>query len=258
MLCKIPYVCISHAGKVRQANQDNFICDGQYMQPNDNDFPFPLQGVCPNVNMPLFGVFDGMGGEQRGEIAAYIAAKHAAELHNPSGKVSALLRLCDTANQAICNYAAENHVTSTGTTAAMLLFSKRTLSLCNIGDSKIFRFRQGALEQLSTDHLGIAPFGVKPPLSQSLGIPPEEMRITPYTLKARYEPEDIYLICSDGLTDMVTKEDIAKVLSGSPLQPAAEQLLALALANGGRDNVTFVLCRIDKEIPKLFHRKREV
>lgn len=251
----IRYICISHPGKVRKVNQDNFICDGQYMEPNDSEFPFPVRGVCLAETRPLFGVFDGMGGEQCGEAAAHIAARCAARLHVCCDSIQSLVSICHAANQSICDYSDEHHISSAGTTAAMLLFMNKHVLLCNIGDSKVFRFRSEKLEQLSTDHLCVAPFGVKPPLSQNLGISPKDMRIEPYARKFAYKTGDIYLICSDGLTDMVTNEEISKVLASTSLQHGAQQLVGKALENGGRDNITLLLCKVEKEPFRLFSNK---
>lgn len=252
---RITYACVSHPGKVRKTNQDNFICAGQYMPLDAKTAQTPLHGSCLSTDNLVFGVFDGMGGEQCGEVAAHIAAQRAASLPVQKDGIETLSAFCQEANQAIVDFASENDIFSTGSTAAMLLFTPKKIFLCNIGDSKIFRLRSGNLEQISTDHLGLAPFGVKPPLSQSLGISPDEMTIDPYCLKLGYTPEDIYLICSDGLTDMVTTAEIQQFLSHTPIDSAAEQLLALALEKGGKDNTTVLLCKIGKVSRWPFLRK---
>ena len=77
-------------------------------------------------------------------------------------------------NEKVCSYAAEHEVASMGTTAAMLYFTGREATVCNIGDSRIFRFRSGEIIQLSVDHTGIAAYGVKHPLYQYIGIPAEK------------------------------------------------------------------------------------
>ena len=79
-----------------------------------------------------------------------------------------------------------------GTTAAILVFGKREIGLCNIGDSKIFRFAQNRLEQISVDHYAVGVYGRKPPLSQNLGIPEKELLIDPTW---RWEPiaEGMYI-----------------------------------------------------------------
>ena len=186
-----------------------------------------------------------MGGECHGEIASYLASKRAASLDTYSDNpIEDLLRLCKDANDDICRYALENQIPSMGTTAAILLFDKRRIHLCNIGDSKIFRCSEDGLEQISEDHLGVAAFGLKPPLSQNLGIPESELVIAPYTTSGYYNVGDKYLICSDGLTDMVPPETIRRILHNNPPNRAVEALTEEALKNGGKDNITIVVVEI--------------
>ena len=255
MQYRITYACTSHPGRVRRANQDNFICCGQFLQSDGSGLPLPLQGAVLSGAEPLFGVFDGMGGEQCGEMAAFLAARSASKLKIHGNGLAALESFCRRANRAVCEYAADNGISSIGATVAMLLFKNRKVMLCNIGDSKIFRLRKGVLTQISTDHLCAAPFGVKPALSQSLGTPPEQMQIVPFFLKERCRVKDIYLICSDGLTDMLTNEEIQAVLASAPVKSAVELLLEQALEKGGKDNTTILLCRIDKKPWGLFRKK---
>ena len=200
---KIRYSCLSHIGNVRSINQDNFICDGQYMDIHNTSINFPLCGTKMSDDMPVFGIFDGMGGEECGEIASYIASGIASDIKVEKDATTALSQFCHKANHDIYNYAALHNISAMGTTAAMLVFTDKEISLCNIGDSKIFQLYNGSLNQISMDHVTISAYGVKPPLSQNLGIPPSELVISPYLARGAYHNGDIYLICSDGLTDMV-------------------------------------------------------
>ena len=97
------------------------------------------------------------------------------------------------------------------------------------------------------DHTAPFTFGGKPPLSQNLGIPPDELKIEPYVAKGQYYDGDVYLICSDGLTDMVSEEEIADTLSGRGILEAQKRLLNAALDNGGKDNITIILCKVRKK-----------
>lgn len=188
----ILYSCVSHVGKIRRINQDNIICGGFYMQMNGEYNKFPLCGEVSSKTPSVFGVFDGMGGEEHGEIASYIAAKNAASLNPGNDAVAALSRFCNKTNKDICDYTNDNGISAMGTTAAMLCFTSKGITLCNIGDSRIFRFCKGILEQISTDHVATAAYGVKPPLSQNLGIPPTELIIEPYFAQGAYNDGDIY------------------------------------------------------------------
>lgn len=256
MRYNILYSCASHIGSVRSINQDNFICDGRYMEVDGKSMKFPFSGTRSSKEFSLFGIFDGMGGEECGEVAALIAAKNAAAAKIGRDAASDLLKFCEKANAEICTYAEENGISAMGTTAAMLAFTEDEISLCNIGDSKIFRFCGGNLEQISVDHVDIPIFGKKPPLLQNLGIPPDKMVIEPYVAQGAYHDGDIYLICSDGLTDMVANEDIADTLTSGTTEEAIQSLLQKALSNGGRDNISMIVCKIQRESGWPFSRKR--
>lgn len=258
---KIQYFCVSHLGLCRSMNQDNLVCNGQYMPlpvPGDKS-PFMAQGEVSSASPTLFGVFDGLGGEEQGEMAACIAAKTACDVASGDMSPEQLNALCHAANNAICQYASEHGIRSMGTTAAMLLFEKEGVSLCNIGDSKIFLFSDYGLQQISEDHLSVGIAGRKPPLLQNLGIPPDELQIRPFFSKVRYHDGDQFLICSDGLTDMVPPEELKRILAKEPFARQAQALLEAALEGGGRDNITILLCRIQRkrfQMKKIF-RKRE-
>lgn len=242
MYHQIHFSCVSHTGNRRSMNQDNFICDGQYMKPENDTTRFPLAGCVDTRSPALFGVFDGMGGEECGEIASFLAAQKASTLTMGSDIIRELTQFCKDANQVICDYARDHAVEAMGTTAAMLVFAPKEIALCNIGDSRIFRFSNGTLEQISRDHVLISAYGVKPPLSQNLGIPPEELELEPYVAHGKYTNGDIYLICSDGLTDMLTEDEIRAVMANTAFAQITQELLERALAQGGKDNITVIVC----------------
>lgn len=244
---QISYACMSHIGRRRRMNQDNFLCGGIYAKPDQpGRGRAPITGSVTSAQTSLFGVFDGMGGEERGEMASYLAAKAAFSTLRSGTPRQTLEAVCQNANLDICHFIEENGLGTCGTTAAMLLLTANGVSACNIGDSKIFRLSAGSLYQISEDHLSIAPYGEKAPLSQYLGIPPEELTICPYYAELPYVDQDKYLLCSDGLTDMVPPEDIARILAKFPAEQAAQILLQNALDNGGKDNVTLIVLEIGR------------
>lgn len=256
MSYNIHFSSVSHIGNVREINQDNLICNKVYIEENSenkNKNDFDMEGVVCSESSPVFGVFDGMGGEEGGEIASCIAAKTACEINITKNTLSDLSKYCFEANKKICEETEKLSIKSMGTTAAMLVFKDSEIVLCNIGDSKIFRFAENELTQISKDHVAIAPFGKKPPLSQNLGIPSEELVIEPYFSIGKFKNNDIYLICSDGLTDMVSVEEIKEVLTYEPIRIAVPSLKEKALSNGGRDNVSIILCKVQRE--KIFNFK---
>ena len=240
----IEYCCISHTGHVRQNNQDNLLCQGRYLEAVNGGTPEPLSGTASAAASPLFGVFDGMGGEAEGETAAWLAARSAAGHRPGKNAVEDLRRLCRDANREVCRYADDHGITTMGTTAAILRFEAGGVYACNLGDSRIFLLRDGALEQISQDQVMPAPGARKPPLLQFLGIPETEMELSPYITVQQPRLGDRYLACSDGLTDMLGEPGIRGILAGAPVAQAADRLVREALAAGGRDNVTVLLCEI--------------
>ena len=240
------YACISHPGKVRRNNQDNFILLGKHMQPDNAGSGGVHTGTIRSDMLPaLLGVFDGMGGEERGEMAAYIAAHTAAGYRLTGRDFDDLKQLCRRANAAICDYAGKNGIQSTGTTADLMLLGREKVCVANLGDSRIYLVDASGIRQLSQDHVMPAPAGHKPPLLQYLGIPEHEMRLEPNIIERPAAQGETYLMCSDGLTDMVPVDKIESTIRGAfSLPQAAQQLLDRALGAGGRDNITLVLCQI--------------
>ena len=251
MSYKLEYAYVSHTGRIRKVNQDNFICNHEFMHYDNNGTGEVYQGSIRISRDILMGVFDGVGGEEHGEIAAYLASAEASEFKFGKDLESGIRRFYESANNRICQYASNNSITAMGATAAMLMFTPKYVWVTNIGDSKIYRLYDGKFLQLSKDHVVPLNNGRKPALSQSLGIPETEMKITPYLISERIQDKAIYLICSDGLTDMVGEDEIAKTLGSSPLADACSSLLNAALENGGKDNTTIVLCQTIRK-PFLF------
>lgn len=260
MKYEIHYSCCSHIGKRRNENQDNFLCDGKYLGDDGDPKGFSMNGCTDHTQPRVFSVFDGMGGEEHGEIASLIAARCAATLKIGESPIEDLREYCSTANEAICGFADDHGIGSMGTTAVIIVFAENEINLCNIGDSKAFHFDGKKLEQISVDDYSVAFPGKKPPLSQNLGIPPAEMMIEPHFARGNYYDGDSYLLCSDGLTDMVSTEEITGILAETvagrqkDVSKAAEKLLQKALDHGGNDNITIILCRVERGNRGLFDK----
>ena len=248
--------CGCNMGKVRQNNEDNFFFDDRCLPVENTGLKKPVPAVF-KLNRPIcVGVFDGMGGAENGETAAFLAARTLKE------KVKLLedfviperhflLDTCDAMNRAIVETSDLELMGNMGSTAVMALFSPHEVYICNLGDSKAFRYRSGLFMQLSRDHndakqlreQGIADR--RPRLTQHLGIDPELMKLEPYVAKGDLKNGDWYLLCSDGLTDMVSNFAIVDTLHNSnTAEECVSNLIKKALENGGRDNITVIACRI--------------
>ena len=248
----IEAACGCHMGKIRKNNEDNFYFEGRCLEADNRGLRNTVSFSDDLKNGLCLAVFDGMGGENYGEVASYKAAKKMQEI---SAELSDffiserkyLQRLTMRLNEAVLEAKRELHTERGGSTMAALYFSSGRVYACNIGDSRAYRLRNGEFLQLSVDHVEKRPIyeGKKAPLTQHLGIDPEDMLIEPYIAKGKLCKDDQYLICSDGLTDMLTNFEITDILlSSSEPGEAVERLIQAALEHGGRDNITAIICKV--------------
>lgn len=243
--------CGCSMGKVRDNNEDNFLFHEKYLERENRGLEGTLTCEQPLDRPAICAVFDGMGGETHGETASYIAAQTLASFAKRDKRHPAdLTEACQEANLKICGFAERNGAELVGTTAAIVRLCGQTAEIVNIGDSKVFLFRDGVLTQVSEDHTDqklLEAQGIfrKPRLTQHLGIPPTEMRLVPQEVRLELREGDRFLLCSDGLTDMVSSETIQAVLrEAESMQGAVESLIQLAMDHGGRDNITVICCHI--------------
>lgn len=222
------------------------------------------------LTMPEHGVFavaDGMGGHELGEVASNLAvtavqeavnspAQTAAitsseDLPTPSRVVAGAMRL---ANERVYAEArTQTRKQRMGTTLVVAHFAtkKRRLAVGHVGDSRIYRLRAGELVRLSTDHT-LGEMGIPGPmagrLSRAVGIGPA-VRID-LMLGVPMEG-DIYLLCTDGLTRSVNDTTLQSILNAnisSPPQQVVDELVNLANARGGRDNISAVVIRVEESL----------
>lgn len=199
-----------------------------------------------------FAVFDGMGGGAYGEEAAWIAAKTLkSSVDQMNGQQVDLEAVCQEANREICMRAKERRVSLEGTTVVMVSLCGREAHVVNLGDSRAFLLRNDELRQLSVDHTDrklLLSMGItdrRPRLTQYLGIEPEDMILQPAVYRIAIRPRDRFLLCTDGLTDMVETEEIRDILGAQePVEAVVGQLVGRALENGGRDNITVICCQV--------------
>jgi protein phosphatase len=249
----LEFATATHPGMVRSHNEDSIAIDAA----------------------AGFAVLaDGMGGYNAGEVASGIAvAMISAELKKALSErgenfdVAAAEQLVGAhavrANKAIFQASqSQAQYAGMGTTLVVALLYDDMLVVGHIGDSRLYRFRGGKLEQVTRDHSLLQEqidSGLitreqarhsqnKNLVTRAVGIDPEvEAEVRSYPV----QPGDIYLLCSDGLNDMVTDEDMELTLGSlqANLPLAAEQLVQQANDNGGRDNVSVILVRVLKSFP---------
>ena len=225
---------LTDTGRRRLRNEDAFICEP-----------------------PLFAVADGMGGARAGEIAARLAAAALEEAGPQAKGEKGLADLIVEANRRIWERAVADPATAgmgTTVTAALVDAAHGTVAIGHVGDSRAYLLRDGALEQLTTDHSLVAELvqsGVLTPeeaerhpqrsaITRALGTEPT-VDVEVFTVTG--EPGDLFLVCSDGLPVMLRDADLVTALEATGRDPsaAAEALVEAANTRGGEDNITVVL-----------------
>ncbi len=210
------------------------------------------------VDPPLFAVADGMGGAKAGEVASAVAAE-AVEGATESGEPveAQLASIVRQANRRIYDLAvADESRRGMGTTLTLAKVHGDEVSLAHVGDSRAYRLRGGELEQLTRDHSLVAELersGQITPeaaehhpqrsiITRALG-PEPDVEVDTYTLAGR--EGDLFLICSDGLTSMISDGEVGSILrSAGSLEEAADELVRAANQSGGKDNITVILFRL--------------
>ncbi len=213
---------------------------------------------------PLFVVADGMGGAQAGEVASRIAVEAfepgLADTGHPEHELAELAR---SANERIHTLSHSNaEQAGMGTTLTALYVGEQEVSIAHVGDSRAYCLREGKLLRLTDDHTLVDELmrqgrltpeeAVEHPqrsvITRALG-PEGAVEVDTRSFQAR--GGDVYLLCSDGLTTMLSEEEIAAALNThSRLRDAGEALIKAANDAGGRDNVTVVLLRLKEvEVP---------
>jgi protein phosphatase len=202
-----------------------------------------------------------MGGHNAGQIASELAAKQFLHAYYHLGGTAQ-----EAARHAVLqahHYIAEmaSKIPSRygmGTTLTALILKQDEGILTHVGDSRCYRLREGVLEQLSRDHTLVARLveqGILTPeqakhhpqrnvIRQAVGVADPSEPLEPDIETFPLQQGDLYLLCSDGLTDLVDDAEIAAILRDELPTRAAWRLVDRALANGGRDNITVVLVRV--------------
>ena len=246
--------CGSFIGSGRDKNEDNFYFNGRHLPVLNKGLKNPLKCRGTTDEPVVFAVFDGMGGGSRGEEASFLAGEVFAEETKRLETIAVegrefMCEVCERANAAVNRLKVKNQLTSMGTTVAAICFSQDEAVACNMGDSKIFRIRDKKMLRISEDHTDekiLSAMGIskKPVLLQYIGIPDTEMMIEPYVSKGDILDGDIYVLCSDGVTDVLEPEEIYAAVCRNGAEEASRQLLAEVKKKDGSDNATVIVIKM--------------
>lgn len=241
--------CITNTGHCRVHNEDNFLFANKVMPQEHQSLPKSLMAEVEDGGFFCSAVFDGMGGELAGEAASYAAARALFDCTRGLDAGSMSIEQCFRAMQgAVRNVKASRRLSSIGTTVAILAARSPRMIVANLGDSPIFLMQEGNLSTLSVAHTDaklLRELGIdrKPGITQYLGMDETDAPMEPNVVSLELQPEDRILLASDGLTDMVDEESIARAMQTSPdPQTLVEDLCSQALDAGGTDNITVIAC----------------
>lgn len=232
-------------GKVRRNNEDNFYCGGRIREDIYSTEDVAFSGCVPSDTNELFAVFDGMGGEACGEVAAFVAASHSELFARDRAEYEEYLyELAEHINEKVREETEARSLVMMGTTAAMVQFSDSDIYVLNAGDSRIYKLSSHSLRQISQDHIAPA-YGGKA-ITKFIGMP-EGNALAPYIAMGRYKPGDVYLLCTDGVTDMLRDDEIETILDEkAPVADLCRAIVDAALNRGGIDNTTAIVLRVTK------------
>ncbi|MEK9281859.1 protein phosphatase 2C domain-containing protein [Bradyrhizobium sp. ISRA432] len=227
---------VTHPGRVRARNEDSCLV---------------------RTDAGLWAVADGMGGHEAGDLASRIVVQSLDAIGMPESAAD-LLAECEerlfSANQQILALSHERQGAIVGTTAAVLLVRDGYYACIWAGDSRVYLINRGGIKQVSHDHSELEELIAEGALSR------EDVKDWPSNAITRAvgvaddpefevvtgpaEPEDIFVICSDGLTKHLQDDEILQHAATRRAQTACDEMLALALDRGGLDNVTIVVVRL--------------
>jgi len=228
----------THTGRKRRHNEDAYV-----LQP------------------PLFAIADGMGGARAGEVASSLAAAALQSGEVDGNGKERVIALIQAANRSIYERSSQDaEVAGMGTTLTVAFVEDATVTFGHVGDSRAYVLRDDELEQLTDDHSLVAELvrggklsaeeaehhPQRSVITRALGTDPD-VDVDTFTVDA--VSGDVFLLCSDGLTDMVGDGEIGEVLAGSRanLRDATEELVRRANKAGGQDNITVVAFEMTDE-----------
>lgn len=245
---------ISDIGNIRDKNEDNYYLSNECV----DGAPF-RKTVLENESSLICSVCDGMGGEHKGELASKIAVatinENISSIIDGEYSADSINELFLKANDNVfCISEKENRLI--GTTMSLLCIYENLFVASNVGDSRIYHYSNGSLIQLSHDHTKaqlLIDVGLPVDknsnynhvLTQFIGIDTEEMIIEPYIVKGKISSNDMFLLCSDGLYDYISNEDIESIFSRNlGVDTITQMLVDTAKNNGSTDNVTAIVISV--------------
>ncbi|MCX5356194.1 serine/threonine-protein phosphatase [Streptomyces mirabilis] len=240
---------LSHPGLLRGRNEDSLVVGPWTLCATVTENPQSL--VFPLGTPLVVAVADGLGGHPGGDVASALAAHRLASIGPTLSSEDAVRDALNACNRALYRAAGGtgSELATMGTTVAGVVVRPGSLLTFNVGDSRVFASSRDGLRQVSVDDSPPLEPGERTTflVTQCLGGTPGYRSISPHVTAASLSPGDRYLICTDGLTDPVTPDEIDAVMREHDDGRAAFELWKAAIAAGGPDNITLAVVRIGDE-----------
>jgi len=269
MTNQIQFSAISDTGRVRKRNEDNMYINGLFLQQGNQGII--KQASISDASQFVCAVFDGAGDGATGSRASFEAANNFHDAVNESlfnnltltNKIKKINEFIIETNTVIRNIASGMPGSiRMGTTFSSLLISGSQAVVMNVGNSTVYMYREGGLVKLTEALPGSGKPGLSdtgkeeeqgnhkapPPVKMHLGMPAVNGTPDAFTSEViLLEEDDVFLLCSDGLTTMVSEERIHSILQISKnTQQAVKKLVTEARKNGGKDNITAVVVKMEE------------
>jgi serine/threonine protein phosphatase PrpC len=246
---RLEVAALSHIGLVRQRNEDAL----GYLEPTDAE--------VRTAKGSVFLVADGMGGHRGGEIASQLAVETILSSYFASRETDpakAIDRAFKEANRVIMEKSTSDvSLHGMGTTCTALVFRRSEAFVAHVGDSRAYRYRAGTLEQLTEDHSLVGEMvrsGIlsdddarfhprRNVITRSIGTH-EDLLVDVSAEPLGLANGDVFVLCSDGLTSLVSETDFKSALGSNGPAQACAALVDLANENGGKDNITVQIVKV--------------
>ena len=234
MVNGIRYNAVTHVGKVRKVNEDSILS-------------LPEEQI--------WVVADGMGGHAAGDFASQTVVDTVAAIHSwlpPAERMQALRAALEAAHVTVQAESARRGGATVGAAVVALIIADGHFAAFWSGDSRLYRFRDGGIEMLTSDHSVVAEFVKAGQITwDEAETHPHSNAITRAIgvgddpgldkIRGQVEPGDRFLLCSDGLTKYAGFEVLRKAVTGAPIELVSNRLLELALDGGGQDNISIIV-----------------
>jgi serine/threonine protein phosphatase PrpC len=236
---------LSHAGLVREHNEDSLVVGPWTLTATETETPQTL--IFPLGTPLVVAVADGLGGHPSGEVASALVVRQLAQVGPLLDREETIRDVLGACNRAVYTAAGRDpELTAMGTTVAGVVIAPGRASTFNVGDSRVYVVVADELRQVSVDDSPPLAVGQRSTaiVTQTLGGNTEFTAVDPHVASAPLPGDARYLVCTDGLTDLVRPDVLADILTEHEDGRAAFELWKSAMSAGGADNVTLAVVRI--------------